>query len=269
MTNATHTSAPLSAAALRRPVHWKAVLCFYILACALSWPFYWWRDMHGGSWSSWSVLSLPPSHPLVFIVKNAVVMWGPGVAALICLYLFRSRHHRTITFGGSSLTRSLLFYWVPIAAAAALGMPLPDGTVNRPAVLGLGLATMFTVLGEELGWRGFLQDALRPLDLWKRYVLIGAMWEFWHFTNRTSHGSGTHRLTLLAIFYPLGMLLSALIGEATDRGRSLLIAITLHAWFDITFTFPARQTYIVLALSSVFWAGMLISWPRPGMQQER
>ena len=33
----------------------------------------------------------------------------------------------------------------------------------------------FQVLGEELGWRGFLQDALRPLPRMRRYVLIGAM----------------------------------------------------------------------------------------------
>jgi hypothetical protein len=43
-----------------------------------------------------------------------------------------------------------------------------------------------SILGEELRWRGFLQDALRPLPPVKRFVLIGVMWEFWHFTTRTT-----------------------------------------------------------------------------------
>jgi hypothetical protein len=244
----------------RAKPNWKSVAVFYVLACAFSWPFYWWRDVHGDSWQAWSILSLPPSHPLVFIVKNAVVMWGPGIAAIVALVLFCRTHRRTITFSGTSWTRSLLFYWVPIGIAAAVGLPLPDGSVNRLAIFGLGLATMLTVMGEELGWRGFLQDSLRPLDQWKRYVLIGAMWEFWHFTNRTSHGTLSHRLAMLAVFYPVGMILSAVIGEATDRGRALLIAITLHAWFDITFTFPGQRTYVALGLSVLFWAWMLITW---------
>ncbi|HUQ99199.1 MAG TPA: CPBP family intramembrane glutamic endopeptidase [Gemmatimonadaceae bacterium] len=241
-------------------VAWRSVVVFYLLACALSWPFYWWRDMHPASWNSWALFSIPASSPLTFIIKNAVVMWGPGIAAIITLTVFRDRHPRTISLFGRSRARSLLFYWVPIFIAAIVGMPLPNGSVNRAAVLGLGLVTMFTVMGEELGWRGFLQDALRPLAPWKRYVLIGVMWEFWHFTNRTSHGSLSQRLTMLAIFYPVGILLSSIFGEATDRGRALLIAITLHAWFDIVFTFPGERTYLALALSIPVWIAILWTW---------
>ena len=53
----------------------------------------------------------------------------------------------------------------------------------------LSVIGFFNILGEELGWRGFLQDALRPLARLPRYVLLGAIWEFWHFTNRTHQGS--------------------------------------------------------------------------------
>jgi membrane protease YdiL (CAAX protease family) len=122
------------------------------------------------------------------------------------------------------------------------------------------LVTLFTILGEELGWRGFLQDALRPLSPLRRYVLIGVMWEFWHFTNRTAHGSLKQIVLFLAIFYPVGIILSWLIGEATERGKSLLIAVTLHAWFDIVFTFPGTRTFITLALSIIFWIFLLLRW---------
>jgi hypothetical protein len=223
--------------------------------------------MHPASWNAWTFFSIPASSPLTFIIKNAVVMWGPGIAALVTLAVYRDRHRRTIRIFGTSRTRSLLFYWMPIIIAAIVGMPLPDGTVNRPLVLGLGLVTMFTVMGEELGWRGFLQDALRPLVPWKRYVVIGVLWEFWHFTNRTTHGTLGQRLTMLAIFYPVGILLSAIIGEATDRGRALLIAITLHAWFDIVFTFPGDKTYLALALSIPIWIVLLWKWKATNVQR--
>lgn len=34
--------------------------------------------------------------------------------------------------------------------------------------------------GEEIGWRGWLQPALRPLGVWPSLVLTGAIWGLWH-----------------------------------------------------------------------------------------
>ena len=45
-----------------------------------------------------------------------------------------------------------------------------------------------STLGEELGWRGFLQGSLRPLGRVRGYLLVALMWEAWHFT---SHLKGT------------------------------------------------------------------------------
>ena len=244
----------------QKKVNWRAVVFYYLIACALSWPFFWWRDIHPESWWSWEFPFAPKNSPLTFILKNAIVMWGPGIAAILSLIIFRKTHRRTITFWGSSVSKSLAFYWVPILLAIIVGMSMPDGSVNRLGTVALGLVTLFTILGEELGWRGFLQDALRPLSPLKRYVLIGILWEFWHFTNRTTHGSLKQIVLFLAIFYPVGIILSWLIGEATERGKSLLIAVTLHAWFNIVFTLPGTRTYIALALSIIFWIFLLLRW---------
>jgi membrane protease YdiL (CAAX protease family) len=45
-----------------------------------------------------------------------------------------------------------------------------------------------STLGEELGWRGFLQGSLRPLGRVRGYLVVALMWEAWHFT---SHLKGT------------------------------------------------------------------------------
>lgn len=34
--------------------------------------------------------------------------------------------------------------------------------------------------GEELGWRGYLQETLQPLGFWRSSYLIGIVWGFWH-----------------------------------------------------------------------------------------
>ncbi len=35
-------------------------------------------------------------------------------------------------------------------------------------------------LGEEAGWRGYLQRALSPLGFWKASALVGVIWGLWH-----------------------------------------------------------------------------------------
>jgi hypothetical protein len=52
---------------------WKFVVVYYILACAISWPFFWWKDVHGESWD----LS-----PIPEWIRFMGLMWGPGIAAL-------------------------------------------------------------------------------------------------------------------------------------------------------------------------------------------
>jgi membrane protease YdiL (CAAX protease family) len=47
---------------------------------------------------------------------------------------------------------------------------------------------LITHLGEELGWRGWLQDHLKIESPIKKSFAISVMWELWHFTNRTTQG---------------------------------------------------------------------------------
>ena len=44
----------------------------------------------------------------------------------------------------------------------------------------LGLLNLLPALGEELGWRGWLLPALRPLGVWPSLLLSGAIWGLWH-----------------------------------------------------------------------------------------
>ena len=236
-----------------RRVNWTAVITFYALACGISWPFFWWRDMEPASWRAWAIPG---------ILKTASYMWGPGLAALICLVLFRRTHRRTITLLGPSPRRSLAFYLVPLVALAVLGGHELEGIPARLVPLAVGLVSFLTVFGEEFGWRGFLQDALRPLPTLWRYVLVGAMWELWHFTNRIHGRSALAILAVILIWYPATILLSWIIGTAAERSGSLLVAHTLHLWIDMVAEVPGWQTKATLGASVVLWALLLRTWPR-------
>jgi len=75
-------------------------------------------------------------------------------------------------------------------------------------------------------------------------------------------------LLVLAAWYPLTMILSAVIGEATDRSRALVVAVTLHGWIDALgeapelLGVPPVRVYTVFGVSLVFWAWMLWRWKR-------
>ncbi len=55
-------------------------------------------------------------------------------------------------------------FWISLAQAIVFGI-----TVNAAAAF-----------GEELGWRGLLQNELLPLGFWQASLIIGVIWGLWH-----------------------------------------------------------------------------------------
>ena len=95
-------------------------------------------------------------------------------------------------------------------------------------------------------------------------MLIGIMWELWHFTNRMGHGELVQIVIRVAIWIVMLMVISFLIGEATDRSKSVVVAVTLHAWIDILAEFTTTGTIIVFVLSLFYWGYLLWTWEKRG-----
>ncbi len=237
--------------AARVGVNWKEVGAYYVIACLWSWPFYWRRD----------ILHIPDT-PLTSISKLLThwgLMWGPGLAALVCILVFRRTHSRVITVGGNSWCRSITFYAVPFLLLAAFRAHRLYGYAQPPLVAAFPM--FLSIFGEELGWRGFLQDALRPLPPVQRFVLIGVLWEFWHFTTRTAHGwSALRTAVTLLISYSAVILLSFIIGYAAERSHSVIVAVSLHSYVDVLLN--NLDLYIPLLLALPVWALLLLTWPK-------
>jgi uncharacterized protein len=235
-------------ASSRLGLAWRPIAVFYVIACAWSWPLFWWRDLRPPSWQAWG---------LPVVLKTALYMWGPGLAALVCWRFCPPPQPRRFSFFGPRPRITAAFFAVPgFILLACQTLPGPGASAPGLAALLLG-ASFMTVLGEEVGWRGFLQVAVGPLPAWRRYLIIAVLWELWHFTthriNRPLLGAVIATLIFIAVLF----LLSVIIGQAVERSSSILVAQTLHTWFDLVFELPGWRTVMALGLSMPLWLWLL------------
>ncbi len=238
---------------MKKIVDWRAVIVYYLIACAISWPFFWWRDINSKSFWEWDV-------PI--FIKTWTYMWGPGISAIICMKIFKKSHEKTMTFFGTSIVKSLLFWFVPLIAMSFLGVK-NEMNINSHLypILIWGLLGFVTILGEELGWTGYLQDAFKKIPRIKRSLLIGIMWELWHFTNRTTQGSLIEIIMRVLIFIIFLSIIAYIISFAIEKTKSTIVAVTFHAWINIVFGELYSMTAIIIFLCSVvFWILMLLTW---------
>ncbi len=231
-------------------VYWPSVTFFYLLACAISWPVFYVRNQHPDVWAAWLASG---------VVKSLLPATGPLIAGLASRWLFRRHYEIRVTFAGTSLLRSL----AAIAAFAATLTAVGIGA-DEPHLTGLLYAAVFLAYAffEETGWRGFLQDALRPLPEFHRYLLIGILWGSWHFTTFLA---GTPkqvaiRLTLMSALWIGG---SWGMGKVVEFTHALTVAALFHLTFNLFRSIPTEKAGIVLGVCIPVWVLLLLKWPRP------
>lgn len=193
-----------------RRVPWTAVIVFVAVSFALAWlvalPL-WLRD---GLAEPISVLLLPVMMftPAVAALVVTFVMRVPARgqrARFLGLWPMRPAKRviwlmvagwlvPPLLVGlGILLSAALGFVQLDLtfaAFAAELGKAVPAGTPLPPvqvivfAQLAMipvgGLFNSLFAFGEELGWRGWLLPALRPLGTWPALILSGVIWGAWH-----------------------------------------------------------------------------------------
>jgi membrane protease YdiL (CAAX protease family) len=225
--------------------NWHAIIAYYFVACLWSWPLFWWRDVHS---TSWKALPIPAEF------QSPLIMWGPGLAAIVVFFVFPQVRSRFLSLPGTSWKRSALCFLIPIGFAC-----IAYAIASKKFAWKLGpdlIVWGFACLGEELGWRGFLQDALRPLGRIRGGLLLALMWTVWHFTM-TWNGLISHLETL----FPALVALTFVLAFLTERTGSLALAATVHAWFDLGFSSGGYFRWAALAAVPVLiW--MIWTWPK-------
>jgi membrane protease YdiL (CAAX protease family) len=118
--------------------------------------------------------------------------FGPGLAALVMLALFRKDGWKpAVSLGEIPLRRYLYVLGIPLATGILLF--LAYRTFFGPVIVPSTDAASFAILlggmllgafGEELGWRGYLQNLLdRRWNGIAASVLVGILWGLWHVGN--------------------------------------------------------------------------------------
>lgn len=263
-------------------VPWGPVALFVVLACGLAWvvalPL--WLD--GGLANPVSALLLPVMM-WTPAVATLVVMLTTGVPA---------RGGRLRMLGISPLRPAKRVVWLMVAAwlvppllvalsiavSAALGWvrldftfaafgaeiqkALPVGTPMPPVELivisqlvSIPLGALFNSLfafGEELGWRGWLVPALRPLGTWPMLILTGVIWGFWH-SPVILLGYNFGRIDITGVLFMVGGCVAwgILLGWLRLRSASVWPAVLAHGSLNaaagMIVIFAAAQPDMALA----------------------
>lgn len=127
-------------------------------------------------------------------------------------------------------------------------------------------------LGEELGWRGYLQIELnKRFSVLKSSLFVGMIWGVWHFPLWFISGFQGANLLLYIVFFMVGLVsFSVIIGYIYTLGGNLLYPILLHQMLNFTGRLLDVDELIVLGGSSAvyvviaFVIGILLMPKRDG-----
>ncbi len=207
----------------------------------------------------------------LFVLVQVAMAWTPTAAYAII--------HRRVDPGRSlwryiadlfatriRLLPLLASILIPVVATIVvwIGYSLVSGKALFDLVADLSVVGILAVfadnlirgpLGEELGWRGYLQ-----IELNKRYsllgstLIVGVIWGLWHLPLWFVSGFQGANLLLYIVFFMVGLVsFSVIIGYVYDRGGNLLYAILLHQMINFTGKLLAVDDLIMLGGSSAVY----------------
>lgn len=131
--------------------------------------------------------------------------------------------------------------------------PIEVVVIAQIAMIPVGaLFNSIAAFGEELGWRGWLLPALRPLGTWPALLLSGAIWGVWH-SPVILLGYNFGRTDVSGVLFMIGGCIAwgILLGWLRLRSASVWPAVIAHGSLNaaggLIVIFAAAQPDLVLA----------------------
>jgi CAAX protease family protein len=213
----------------------------------------------GASWAMTGLLSVSLLFGLLALfgptVAAVVVSWGDGTLGQLRQRITDWRSPRLLAIGlgvpfAVSLTAAVL--WV-LAGHAAPGL----GSISSIEVL-----IFVLVIGEEIGWRGFLMPRLRGrMSLPAAGFTTGVVWTLWHLPIYLQPGQG---LAAFAVFAWWVVPFAIVMGFVAERARfSVLVATVMHGSANVALPIllpSVDHTWTMLATGTIYvlLAGALV-----------
>ena len=238
-------------------ISWKRILIFFIIATAISNIF---------RFDIFELKSELEQLPTWIFILTTVFLEGSGViiGALIAISFLKKNRKTEITLFGTSKSKSLIMAIIPIIILTIIGVKnefeLDSHLYGFIAIIG----TLLYCIMEEYGWRGYLQEELKTLKPWQKYLIIGFVWYLWHLTFLTKATAGDNLFFLaMMIFGSWG------IGQVAESTKSILASACFHLIIQIMMFnalikngINGTEKLIILGVSVVLWYMIIKKWER-------
>jgi membrane protease YdiL (CAAX protease family) len=214
----------------------------------------------------------------VSLAFGLLALFGPAAAAVVVASVWRRR-------AGIAELRSVTTRWRvhPGWYLAALGLPIAGAAIGHVLYVLLGNASLavpgavepilillfFLVIGEEIGWRGFLlRGLLRDRSPMVATVIVAVVWTLWHSPLYFIPGMPSYGQPFLAFaawVVPFAFLLTWLwLGT-----RSVWLATIMHGSGNLAASLVFPQTdpgtlylFSGIGMTAIAVPLVLRSWPR-------
>lgn len=260
----------------------RAVSLFLFLAFGISWAIAYGIHQAGGFGA------VGPAGSTIGLMG---FMLGPSVAAVICTLVFdRGRWSEALGFKGFGLGKVIgwtVWGWITavlLTAGAVMvtvyvfGQPMGDPVVVMEAqlasqgveppmpvetlfaiqmsvglLIGFAFNTVYLLISEELGWRGWLQPRLARLGFWPMSFVIGVIWGLWHLpVILMGHNYGDMGWAGVAAMVGFTVFLTPFHSFARERG-GVIAAAGVHGAINAV----AGLSIMYLATPLWPWNGLL------------
>ncbi|PRB16626.1 CPBP family intramembrane glutamic endopeptidase [Microbacterium sp. MYb62] len=195
-------------------------------------------------------LGLWPLRPAKRVVWLMVVGWlAPPLLVGLAILLSGA-------LGFVQLDPTFSGFAAELEKAVPAGTPLPPVgilVIAQLAMIPLGaLFNSIFAFGEEIGWRGWLLPALRPLGTWPALILSGVIWGLWH-SPIILLGYNFGRTDITGVLFMIGGCVAwgILLGWLRLRSASVWPAVIAHGSLNaaggMIVLFAAAQPDLALA----------------------
>lgn len=171
---------------------------------------------------------------------------GPTIGAIAAFALFKIPSGLSLKGIYKNFMLPFAVYW--ILPAALIASVYYWQSSQFPIVL------IFTVLVygllEEIGWRGFLQQQLKPLPKIYSILIITILWFSWHLNFDLSTGN--------LIFFGIIFLGTWGIGKVYDKTASLLAVAGVHSLNNFFRAGLLQTELILIAVLLAIWVVFII-----------
>ncbi|MDL2239785.1 CPBP family intramembrane metalloprotease [Bacteroidales bacterium OttesenSCG-928-K03] len=182
-----------------------------------------------------------------FLLKAVLEGMGPTIGALISILIFKIPIKMSLKGNFKNMIIPFSIYWLLPILLIGTTAYFTNGTFP--------IITIFTVLIygllEEIGWRGFLQQLLKPLPKFWLILIITILWFVWHLDFSLTTGN--------LIFFGILLLGSWGIGLVSDATNSLLAVAAFHSLNNFFSDFNTLKIIILIVLITIWILSVIFS----------